>query len=216
MKIRNTTLLLLSLGLALWFSTQSVVGSKLLELQIHIEKDAIQNFELSSQVLEMRFRRQTSSKDDIDTEIQEYAVASQILNEAEPEILKISWFEQGGIAIVNSVRLLSFKPLIDFWKERKLLLLLKYAFYLERHRRTREAKQEYQVFLEAGDTERGSDIYTFALLHQAYCYFLMGNFKVSAKNIALVLEDAPGYALCWDGNSTLPTYKAKVEAKTRH
>ena len=191
MKIRNTVIVLGVLSLTLWLSTQSVVGSKLLELQIHIEKDVIQNFELSSRVLELQFRRQMLGKSDTNAEIKEYALASQILNEPEPEILEISWFNRGGIAIVNSVRLLSFKPLIDLWKERELLLLLKYAFYLERHRHMRAALKEYDTFLNQVDDNQ-SNTHAFALLHQAYCYILIGNLKKSIENIDLILEDSPG------------------------
>ena len=191
MRTRNTIIVLSVLSLTLWVSTQSVVGSKLLELQIYIEKDVIQNLELSSQVLERRFRRQILGEDDINTEIKYYALATQTLNEPEPELLEVSWLNRGGIAIVNSVRLLSFKPLIDLWKERKLLLLLKYAFYLERHRRTDESIKEYDTFLEQND-DSSSNAQAFALLHQAYCYLLIGNSKSSIKNIALILENSPG------------------------
>ncbi len=182
------------LVLLFWLSTQSIVGSKLLELQVYIEKDEVQNFELASQLLERQFRKLISRKNSntkVKTEVEEYVLSSSVLNHVESDVLNVSLGNHFGLVLVNSVRFLSFKPLLNLWKERELLVLLKYAFYLERNRQFSRAVSEYDLFIKNSPNKKNSSI-AFALLHQIYCNALLGNTAQSLKMASSVIENFPG------------------------
>ncbi len=180
----------LALLAAFWLTSQSIVGTKLLELQLHIEKDVIQNFEISSRLLQLHLRDFFSRRDDITREMQHHVLAANVLNEVDEASLEVPWEHHLGLSIINAVRLLSFKPLIDFWQERDLFLILKYAFYLERNRRIKWAALEYTDFLQYYPDQSASSV-AFALLHQAYCYVLLGEADKAQSNAIRVIEAFP-------------------------
>ncbi len=173
-----------------WLSTQAVVGTKLLELQIHIEKDVLQNFELSSQLLELKFKNLMSQDNSMESEIEQHVLATTVLNELDTGTIEVSWLHHGGIQIINAVRLLSLKPLISFWKERELFLLLKYAFYLERNRRIRPALKEYERFIQ-NTSDKETNSIAFAALHQGYCYALLNDIDSVLKKTSYVIDNFP-------------------------
>ena len=176
----------------LWLSNHSIVSTKLLELQLHVQKETLQNLEISSQVMELQLhRRFQGGEDDIDAEVAQYSLANNVFNKLNPETLEVLWLHRIGVATINSVRLLSFKPLLNLWQEHQLLLLLKYGFYLERNRRCNLAIQEYETFIK-NTTVPTSNTMAFALLHQGYCHAMLGNTNTALEKASLVVEDFPG------------------------
>ena len=191
MKSYRLPLAIVLLVISFWFSTQAVVGTKFLELQIHIEKDVLQNFELSSRLLELKFKEMVTQNNNIKSEIEQYVLAVTVLNELDVGDIEVSWLHHGGIQIINSVRLLSLKPLIDFWRERELFLILKYAFYLERNRRIPAALKEYERFIENSSDKRSNSV-AFAMLHQGYCHALLNHMNASLEKTSFVIDNFSG------------------------
>ena len=178
---------------SLWGTTQSVVTSKLLELEVYIEKDFIQNFELSSQLLELQFKNtlNINRSRNLQNEINQQILASTVLNEVDTGSMEVTWFNTLGIGIINSIRLISFKPILDLLKELKLVTLLKYAFYLERNRNLVEAIKQYELIIRASLNKKTSTT-AFALLHQSYCYALIGKIESSKSNLNYIITNYKG------------------------
>ncbi len=187
----SISFILLFLIVLLWGSTQSIVSSKLLELQVHIEKDFIQNFELSSQLLEIQFNNLAGEEGNIYNEINQQVLASSILNEIDSEVIEVTWLNTAGIGIINSIRLLSLKPLLVIWKEMRLVSLLKYAFYLERNRRLNDAIKQYELIIKTSN-DKNSSTRAFALLHQSYCYAVIGKLKIAKTNLIEIQKKFKG------------------------
>ena len=141
----SSWLMVLVLILILVVSTQAIIQAKLFELKVTVSRDRLMNFELSSKVLRQRFKEKLENQDDYRSEIKRNVLEASILNESSPKELDTSYLDSVGIAFVNSVRLMSLKPLLQIQRDRELLLLVKYAFYLERSNSLKPAAEKIRL-----------------------------------------------------------------------
>ena len=189
MYYKNLASLLIVIILLIGF-TQGIVQSKLFQLRILVSRERILNFELSSKALQKRFTGDLQKSDDYQTEINQSLLESSILNQSVPEELDSSPWILLGTAVVNSVRIMSLKPILALHKERKNLLLLKYAFFMERIRRLSIASKKYEIILKRLGNQR-SESKAFALLHNAYCLNSIGKRKDAIVLLKKVSENFP-------------------------
>ena len=189
MYYKNLASLLIVIILLIGF-TQGIVQSKLFQLRILVSRERILNFELSSKALQKRFTGDLQKSDDYQTEINQSLLESSILNQSVPEELDSSPWILLGTAVVNSVRIMSLKPILALHKERKNLLLLKYAFFMERIRRLSIASKKYEIILKRLGNQR-SESTAFALLHNAYCLNSIGKRKDAIVLLKKVSENFP-------------------------
>lgn len=158
------------------FVSRSIVNVTLLQLRFHLTREKLLNYELSSQVLEHRFRRMLSSKtDDMSSEIKVNILESSILNfEQSEDDLTLTPVQHFGLWVVNSVRLLSFKRFLSLSEDQETLLMLQYAFYLERNRRYDLASEKYTEIAPRLEKTNEQD-HGFVLLHNGYSMAMAGN-----------------------------------------
>ncbi len=155
---------------------QAIIQVKLLELRVQVSRDRLFNYELSSRVLKARFRSMigsASAREDFRTEVERNVLESRILNEANPEELETGAIVDFGTAVINSVRLLSLRPLLELRQGQTLLVRLKYAFYLERNRRYGAAAERYAQLSEDLGNSR-DDTAGFVRLHHGFCEAVAG------------------------------------------
>ena len=179
---RRTWFITISLILLLILSTQGIVQAKLFQLKVSVSRERLMNFELSSKALRARFREIFQNPDDYRSEIKRNVIESAILNNQVIVDLDSTYLEDIGIAIVNSIRFMSLKPLLHLHRDRKLLLVTKYAFFMERNRRLEQAVGRYKNVIDALESHK-SEILAFALLHHGYCLASLG--KVSQAVLSL-------------------------------
>ncbi|MCB1319245.1 MAG: hypothetical protein KDK34_03270, partial [Leptospiraceae bacterium] len=160
--------------LLFFLSAQAIVSVKLLELRVQISRDRLLNYELSSRVLKNRFKQLIlENNDDFHQEISRNVLESSIMNRADPRALELNPVEQFGLLVVNAVRLLSLKPFLQLAEDQETLILLRYAFYMERNRRYDVALEKYKELSDRMGASR-SDAMGFVMLHQGYCHAIMG------------------------------------------
>lgn len=188
---RRTWFITIALILLLILSTQGIVQAKLFQLKVSVSRERLMNFELSSKALRARFREIFQNPDDYRSEIKRNVIESAILNNQVIVNLDSSYLEDIGIAIVNSIRFMSLKPLLHLHRDRKLLLVTKYAFFMERNRRLEQAVGRYKDVIDALGKHK-SEILAFALLHHGYCLASLGKFSQAALSLQKTVDDFPG------------------------
>lgn len=154
-------------------SASSITSAKLVELRLNIQKDQIMNYELSSKALKSKLRQIFLDKDNFNNEIKINILESSILNSnIQDNNFELTSFEKVGLFLVNGVRFISFKPVIDLSSNKRNTILLQYAFYQERTRRYKDASDKYKELekLLPNDT----DEYAFVLLHDGFCLSMLG------------------------------------------
>ena len=152
---------------------QAIISVKLIELRARIQRDRILSLELSSQALEARARRLASRRADFRSEIRQSVVESGLLNSNQPRSLELELPGYAGLGAINLARMMAFKPLLYLFADYETLLLLRYAFYLERNRRFPLAARRYEALAEQLGNSQG-DLQAFIALHHAYCLASMG------------------------------------------
>lgn len=188
---RRTWLIAIFLLLLLLLSTQGIIQAKLFQLKLSVSRERLMNFELSSKALRIRSRDIFQNSDDYRSEIKRNVIESAILNDQTVLDLESSYMEDIGIAIVNSIRLMSLKPLLYIHRERKLLLITKYAFFMERNRRLELAASRYKDVIDSF-AEHKSEILAFALLHYGYCLASLGKTSQAITSLEKTIEAFPG------------------------
>ncbi len=188
----KASFILISLCIALLLITQSIVQGKLYQLRLSVSQERLMNFELSSRVLRARLRQIFENPDNYKAEIQRNLIESAVLNNADASAeLNISFLAQLGLAVSNSVRLMSLKPILRLQQNRAILLLGKYAFFMERNRHFTVAVEKYTEIIERSQGEK-TDIVGFSLLHKGYCLLILGQYKEAASILEQVRDDYPG------------------------
>ncbi|NCN09836.1 MAG: hypothetical protein GW938_08330 [Leptospira sp.] len=172
-KILSYSFVFFILLIIFFISAQSITSAKLVELRLNIQKDQIMNYELSSKALKSKLRQIFLEKDNFNNEIKINILESSFLNSnIQENSFELSSFEKAGIFIVNAVRFISFKPIINLSSNKKNTILLQYAFYLERTRRYKDASDKYKDLEK--NLQNDSDEFAFVLLHDGFCLSMLG------------------------------------------
>ncbi|MCB1324963.1 MAG: hypothetical protein H7A21_13065 [Spirochaetales bacterium] len=168
-------LLILLLLLSFVLVAQAIVSVNLLELRVQISQDRILNYELSSRVLRARFRQLLEQGDDAyRDEIRRNVLEASIMNATDPRAFEMRPVEYVGLGVINGVRALSLKRPLRLREDQDVLLLMRYAFFMERNRRYSQAAEKYaELEQELGDAS--SEALGFVLLHQGYCLAIAGD-----------------------------------------
>jgi len=189
--IRRGTITFISIILLFLLFTlilRSIVKIKLYDLQVQIQKEQIQNYELSSRMLQARFRKYLFGGNNYDDEIKMNVIESSIMNtrniNKETDVGVDEWI---GLAVVNAVRALYFQSFITLYEDRDALLLLQYAFLMERNRKYESAIEKYTILIDKLSSKKNSD-YAFVLLHDGYCKALVGQTDEAVKNLTEVTK----------------------------
>ncbi|PJE04167.1 MAG: hypothetical protein CK427_02455 [Leptospira sp.] len=154
-------------------SASSITSAKLVELRLNIQKDQIMNYELSSKALKSKLRQIFLDKDNFNNEIKINILESSILNSnIQDNNFELTSLEKIGLLLVNGVRFISFKPVIDLSSNKRNTILLQYAFYQERTRRYKDASDKYKELEKLLPND--SDEYAFVLLHDGFCLSMLG------------------------------------------
>lgn len=184
-------LILLQIPL-LYVVSNSIVTVTVMQLRYQLTRERLLNYELSSRVLEARFRQMLESRDDYSSEIEMNVLESSILNfEEDKTRMELTPFQVAGLIIVNGVRALSFKSFLSLSEDQQKLLMLQYAFYLERNRRYPIAAEKYSS-LESELKNGNPEDYGFVLLHNGYSHAMIGKEDVALKKLEAVMEKFPG------------------------
>ncbi|MBE7437544.1 MAG: hypothetical protein HS115_03735 [Spirochaetales bacterium] len=189
---RNIFLILGILGLFV-YSSHSIVQTKILQLRLLLAREQLLNYELSSRMLRARFRQMLLQSDDTATEMRLKVLESSVLNfnEENRQKLRLSAAERIGLGLVNAVRGLAFKPFLRLEEEEDALLVLQYAFYMERTRKYDVAAAKYEE-LEERFASLGDENYAFILLHGGFCLALFGETAKALEKLELVQKEFPG------------------------
>ncbi len=188
----STWIILFIVILLLLLTTQGIVQAKLYQLKVSVSQDRLMNFEISSEALRSRFREIFKNPDDYKSEIKRNVVESGILNNVDPSDLEANIVVRFGVAFSNSVRLMSLKPILRLSQDRKIILLVKYAFFMERNRKMDIAAKKYQEALALIQKGEKSNMMGFALLHSGYSYAVIGERKKAIVLLQKTVDDMPG------------------------
>jgi len=184
-------ILFIVLILTFFLTSQSIVKVKMLQLKVLLAREQLLNYELSSRMLRAKFKQMLLSKDNFSTEMKMKVLESSILNFDDAEEFKLTLDEIAGLWIVNLVRKLSLKPFLKLQEDQNKLLLLQYAFYMERTRKYGIASKKY-TDLEKKLRDSPGDNHAFVLLHNGYCLSLMGMTEDAIGNLERVQEEYEG------------------------
>ena len=174
------------------FVAQAIIGVKLLELRVKISRERILNYELSSRVLKEKFISLVRSESQgFQKEIKQNLLESAIMNDRDPEALALSWTERIGYWVINAIRPLALKPFLHLLADQEELILMKYAFFMERNRRYDEAIKKYKKLLSIMPKDR-SDARGFALLHTGYSMAVSGKTDEAIQVLETVRREFAG------------------------
>ncbi len=172
-------------------SSQSIVGAKLLELRLNIQKDQVMNYELSSKALKDKLKQIFIERENFENEIKLNVLESSILNSNLKDFkFKLTWEESIGLLLVNTVRFFSLKPPLELETNQTNTLLLQYAFFQERSRRYKLASDKYND-LELNLNSKSDEI-AFVYLHNGFCLAMQGQITDSYIKLNKVINLFPG------------------------
>lgn len=183
-------LLFVLILIALAFVSQSIVKISLVQLRVLLAREQLLNYELSSRMLRAKFKQMLLHKEDLRTEVKMKVLESSVMNFDQGEQVRLSGDEVVGLWVVNLVRMLNLKPLLSLEEDQDRLLLLQYAFHLERTRKYAQAAEKYTALEDefgSGDENRA-----FVLLHNGFCLALAGQPDTAIKKLEEVEEDFRG------------------------
>ncbi len=189
----NYRSLLFPVGIILFLVvlTQSILQAKLFQLRVSVSRERLMNFELSSKILRARFRDIFKSNDDYRAEINRNLVEADILNNVTVDDLDSGYLVGVGIAVSNAIRTMSLKPFLRLQEERRMLLILKYAFFMERNQRLKIASQKYSDVIRILE-EQENDIVAFSLLHLGFCLASLGKRPAAIIELKKIIDIFPG------------------------
>jgi len=191
MKLYRIIILILIVCLMFFFTSQAIVRIKTLELSFYIARAQLFNYELSSKMLRARFRSQLIHKDNYQREVKMNVLESGVLNFQKANYeFALGALGYSGLFIVNAMRSLTFKPFMALEEDQGRLLLLQYAFYMERMRNYKKASEKYEI-LEMQLRGSPGD-HSFVLLHNGYSLALLGETRKAVVKLKKVKELYPG------------------------
>ncbi|MCR9143789.1 MAG: hypothetical protein NXI24_16195 [bacterium] len=175
--------------------SQAIISVKLLELRVQVSHDRLFNYELSSRVLKARFRQMVASQnqsrnDSFKNEIKRNLLESTIMNEVNPQALESGALETVGMAVINSVRLLSLKPLLELRENQETLTRIKYAFFMERNRRYDVAVERYAELEDR--LGQSGEMAGFVSLHHGFCLAITGETEPAIAKLESTRDTFPG------------------------
>jgi len=184
MKWGGISLLFATLALSTTIIFYSVLRMTGFVLKQDVTRQQLLNYELSSRLLEEKFR---ANSEDFSREVRGHILETTVLNFSEFGSPPGPW-ETTGILIVNAVRIVSGKGFLRIAEDERTLLLLQYAFFLERNKRIPEAAKVLETITPILSDENRA----FALLHSGYCQFLLGSDARAEEHLTAVTTDYPG------------------------
>jgi tetratricopeptide (TPR) repeat protein len=105
--------------------------------------------------------------------------------------LEMGWRDKFGLAVINTVRALNFKPFLELEEQQKTIIRLQFAFYMERTRKFSIASKKYEE-LEEILTGSLADEHAFTLLHHGYCLVMMGERDRAFIKLQKAIDLFPG------------------------
>ncbi len=183
-------LLFLLILLALGLVSQSIVKISLVQLRVLLAREQLLNYELSSRMLRAKFKQMLLQKDDLTTEVKMKVLESSVMNIDRTEQVKLSPDEILGLWVVNAVRLLNLKPFLSLEEDQNRLLLLQYAFHLERTRKYPQAAEKYAALED--EFSSGDENLAFVLLHNGFCLALAGQTETAIQKLEKVEAEYRG------------------------
>lgn len=190
MKTGRIYLLVLALSAAVFaFCAHAIVQITIFQLRLDILRRELLGYELASGLLGSRLENLMRARQDFDGEIRMSVLESSVLN-AEPVPLEPGAIEYSGMLAVNLARFLNFKPPLRLDADAEHLLMLQYAFFMQRKKRYQAAIAAYEK-IEAGGIGRGEDL-AFVLLHGGYSHALAGNFGEAVARLQRVRREFAG------------------------
>ncbi|MCB1171971.1 MAG: hypothetical protein KDK39_00325 [Leptospiraceae bacterium] len=170
----------------------AIIGVKLLELRVKISRERILNYELSSRVLKEKFLLlMQDQKQAFDSEVRQNLLESSIMNDRDPDALTLDLNERIGYWVINLIRPLALKPFLQLLADQEQLIMMKYAFFMERNRRYDKAIDKYKDLQELLPRDN-SDARGFVLLHLGYCQAITGATNEAIEGLELVQADFAG------------------------
>ena len=191
---RALPVLLLLVGLAgfFFYFAHSIVQVTLFQLRLDITRRELLHYELASGLLDARLQNAVEDARDFDGEIRISVLESSVLNvRPDHRALEPDLFEWSGLVGVNFVRMLNGKELLDLRGDARRLLLLQYAFFMQRKKRYDRALVAYQKLEREIDSGTREDR-AFVLLHGAFCYALTGQFGDAVVRLKRVRAEFAG------------------------
>lgn len=191
---RNGLNFLLLAGIAGFFLyfAQSIVEITMFQLRLDISRRQLLNYELASNILNSRFDNLSRETDDFDGEVRMSVLESSVLNsELKQSPLEMGAYEWGGLAAVNFIRLLNFKGFLSLQDDADRLLLLQYAFFMQRKKRYDRAIEGYVKLEDQLGVDKEDDR-AFVLLHSGYSYALAGKIDDAVNRLGRVRQDFAG------------------------
>ncbi len=191
--MRRVWVMALILGVMLLFAlaSEAIVRIKTAELSFQLARDQLFNYELSSRMLRERFTGMLASRDDYSREIKMNVLESGVLNfSQDDDRFQLGPVETVGLWLVNAVRRLNLKSLLALQSDQGTLVLLQYAFFLERTRNYKGAVEKYEKLepkLQRSPLDHG-----FVLLHMGFCHALMGQVEPALVQLRRVQKEHPG------------------------
>ena len=172
-------------------ASEAIVRIKTAELSFQLARDQLFNYELSSRMLRERFASMIGSQDDYSREIKMNVLESGVLNFSEKDDrFSLGTVEQVGLVLVNAVRKLNLKRLLSLQQDQGTLVLLQYAFFLERTRNYKGAVEKYEKL--EGKLRTSPIDHGFVLLHMGFCHALMGQVDPAIASLRNVQATYPG------------------------
>lgn len=190
---RNIIVIIILLLLVFFsLASQAILRVKLKELKMELTKSQIMNYEFSSQSLRKKFKQMLVENANIQDELLNSNLDSYVMNyKISSNDDSLNEFELFGLGIVNSIRKMSFKPLLSLKENQKNAVKLQYAFLLERNQKFREANKEYDSLEKDLSDSPGND-YSFLLLHNAYCLAIIGKRTEALSKLEQIIQTQPG------------------------
>ncbi|MDH5657165.1 MAG: hypothetical protein OEZ34_14740, partial [Spirochaetia bacterium] len=175
------------------FVTNAISDIYMFQLRMQIDREQVHNYELSSRMLKNRFQNLIQQQENFMDEINMSVLESGIMNHTvDPNYFNPTISEYTGFFVANAVRIAVVRPFLKINEDRETLLLLQYAFYMERQKRFKVASEKYLKLEEMLSSQSNDPDRAFVLLHNAYCMALTGDSKNSLERLDRVIVEFPG------------------------
>lgn len=167
-----------------------ILSIRMLELQQHIQRDRILNFDLSSRLLEVRFRELAGEALEFQEELSSGTLETRVMNETSLASSSLSLRQNGSLLVLNGIRLLMMKKPLQLEVQDRQLQTLRDAFFFERSRQYDRAIGLYKELID--DSDLTEDAVAFSLLHIGYCHAASGSTEQALQSLNTVAESYAG------------------------
>ncbi len=177
--MNQRTIIALFIAIVIFFlySSRAIVGVKIQELRFYLAKEQLLNYELSSKVLREKIKQMMLSKDDYRKEISNSILESNIMNSEVANINPdVTVSDRVGLVLVNSVRVISLKTPLTLVEDQNSMLLVQYAFYMERTRKFATALKKYEELQKRFGRQETNEN-GFVMLHHGFCLAMTGEIE---------------------------------------